>query len=217
MRKIPLISKDYAEHWSEEPRSQQYQNFLSNCRNSFSQTKKYFCPSEIFEPLHGDSFLIQKYNEKYKQMYIQSWIDIQKKFEACLRRNNPLRDNIVDCWTNEIVVIDFLKDELFYSDRWEMFKIEYEELLKTSDSSIKDNLMEKIQIIPISQSEKIKAVEFKYLGWKSMVRDWIKYNNSDMPDYARMTKKEWLESEHILESEFTLAERYVRKIQKKII
>ena len=61
--------------------------------------------------------------------------------------------------------------------------------LKTSDSSIKDNLMEKIQIIPISQSEKIKAVEFKYLGWKSMVRDWIKYNNSDMPDYARMTKK----------------------------
>ena len=36
-----------------------------------------------------------------------------------------------------------------------------------------------------------------------------------MPDYARMTKKEWLESEHILESEFVLAERYVRKIQKK--
>ena len=215
MRRRPLISKDYAEHWSEEPRSQQYQNFLSNCRNSFSQTKKDFYPSEIFESLDGDSFLIQKYNEKYKQMYIQSWIDIQKKFEACLRRNNPLRDNIVDCWTNEIVVIDFLKDELFYSERWEIFKIEYEELLKTSDSSIKDNLMEKIQIIPISQNEKIKAVEFKYLGWKSMVRDWIKYNNSEMPDYARMTKKEWLESEHILESEFILAERYVRKIQKK--
>lgn len=215
MRKRPLISKDYAEHWSEEPRSQQYQNFLSNCRNSFSQSKKDFSPSKIFEPLIGDSFLIQKYNEKYKQMYIHSWVEIQNKFEACLRRNNPLRDNIVDCWTNEIVVIDFLKDELFYSERWEIFKIEYEELLKTSDSSIKDNLMEKIQIIPISQSEKIKAVEFKYLGWKSMVRDWIKYNNSDMPDYARMTKKEWLESEHILESEFTLAERYVRKIQKK--
>ena len=36
-----------------------------------------------------------------------------------------------------------------------------------------------------------------------MVRDWIKYNNSDMPNYANyMTKKEWLESEHILESEF---------------
>jgi len=215
MRKRPLISKDYAEHWSEEPRSQQYQNFLSNCRNSFSQSKKDFSPSKIFEPLIGDSFLIQKYNEKYKQMYIHSWVEIQNKFEACLRRNNPLRDNIVDCWANEIVVIDFLKDELFYSERWEIFKIEYEELLKTSDSSIKDNLMEKIQIIPISQSEKIKAVEFKYLGWKSMVRDWIKYNNSDMPDYARMTKKEWLESEHILESEFTLAERYVRKIQKK--
>ena len=187
MRKRPLISKDYAEHWSEEPRSQQYQNFLSNCRNSFSQSKKIFL--QVRYSLIGDSFLIQKYNEKYKQMYIHSWVEIQNKFEACLRRNNPLRDNIVDCWTNEIVVIDFLKDELFYSERWEIFKIEYEELLKTSDSSIKDNLMEKIQIIPISQSEKIKAVEFKYLGWKSMVRDWIKYNNSDMPDYARMTKK----------------------------
>ena len=214
MRKRPLISKDYAEHWSEEPRSQQYQNFLSNCRNSFSQSKKDFSPSKIFEPLIGDSLLIQKYNEKYKQMYIHSWVEIQKKFEACLRRNNPLRDNIVDCWANEIVVIDFIKDELFYSERWEIFKIEYEELLKTSNSSIKDYLIDKIQIIPISQNEKIKAVEFKYLGWKSMVRDWIKYNNSDMPDYARI-KKEWLESEHILESEFTLAERYVRKIQKK--
>ena len=215
MRRRPLISKDYAEHWSEEPRSQQYQNFLSNCRNSFSQTKKDFSPSKIFQPLSGDSFLIQKYNDKYKKMYIQSWIDIQKKFEACLRRNNPLRDNIFDCWINEIVVIDFLKDELFYSERWEMFTIEYDESLKIFRSSNKDNLIEKIQIIPISQKEKIKAVEFKYLGWKSMVRDWIKYNNSDMPDYARMTKKEWLESEHILESEFVLAERYVRKIQKK--
>ena len=95
-----------------------------------------------------------------------------------------------------------------------MFEIEYDESLKTFGSSNKDNLMDKIQIIPISQNEKIKAVEFKYLGWKSMVKDWIKYNNSDMPDYARMTKKEWLESEHILESEFVLAERYVYSLNK---
>ena len=83
--------------------------------------KKDFSPSKIFEPLIGDSFLIQKYNEKYKQMYIHSWVEIQNKFEACLRRNNPLRDNIVDCWANEIVVIDFLKDELFYSERWKKY------------------------------------------------------------------------------------------------
>ena len=72
--------------------------------------------------------------------------------------------------------------------------------------------MEKIQIIPISQNEKIKAVEFKYLGWKSMIRDWIKYNNSDMPDYARMTKKEWLETECISESDFASAERLIRRL-----
>ena len=43
-----------------------------------------------------------------------------------------------------------------------MFKIEYEESLKTFSSSNKDNIMDKIQIIP-SSNEKIKAVEFKYL------------------------------------------------------
>ena len=66
-----------------------------------------------------------------------------KKFETCLRRNNPIRDNIFDCWINEIVVIDFLKDELFYSERWRMFTIEYDESSKTFSLSNKDNLMNK--------------------------------------------------------------------------
>ena len=53
MRRKPLIHQEYADHWSEEPRSLQFQNFLTKCRNSFAQDKQSFDPSERLTPRMG--------------------------------------------------------------------------------------------------------------------------------------------------------------------
>ena len=61
MRRRPLINKDYAEHWSEEPRSIQYQNFLTKCRNSFSQDKNLFDPIARFGSPEGKQELVSEF------------------------------------------------------------------------------------------------------------------------------------------------------------
>ena len=51
MRRRPLISKDYAEHWSEEPRSQQYQNFYLIVEIVFRKLKKILAQVKYFSLL----------------------------------------------------------------------------------------------------------------------------------------------------------------------
>lgn len=216
MKKRPLIPQDYADHWSEEPRSIQYQKFLIKCRNSLSQDKNLFNPEDIFNPLEGESRLKDTFNYKYKYAYINSWENIQKNFEACLRRNNPKRDNIVDCWNDEIIEIEYFQNEIFYKERWEFFKIEYEELVFKNTFNTFEEIINNIKIFPISTEEKIKAKKIKYYGWNLMVKDWIRHRDSTLPNYSKMTKQQWLESERISEVEFASAERYVRNLNKHI-
>ena len=203
MRRIPLINKDYAEHWSEEPRSIQYQDFLTKCRNSFSQDKNLFDPKERFRSPQGKQELVNEFIHQYKSAYIKKWKDIQRVFENCLRKNDPKRNNIVDCFADEMVCIDYFHSRTFYEERWEFFKICYE------DSS---NKLELTKIIPISEEEKKLAITKKHNKQIKWVNNWNEYQNEKLPNHEKMTKKEWLESECISESDFVSAERLIRRL-----
>lgn len=202
MRRKPLIHQEYADHWSEEPRSLQFQNFLTKCRNSFAQDKQSFDPSERFNPPNGDQKLIDIYNQQYKKAYIEQWNDIQRAFEACLRKKDPKRHNIVQCFNDEIVTIDHYHTQLFYNERWELFKISYEE-------SNRD--LNQIHMIPISKKEKEKAISIKQQKQMRWVQYWKEHQQENISSYAKMTKKEWLESEGISEIDFITAEILVRQ------
>ena len=204
MRRNPLIHQEYADHWSEEPRSIQFQDFLTKCRNSFAQDKQSFDPSERFNPLNGDQKLIDSYNQQYKKAYIEQWNDIQLKFEACLRKKDPKRHNIVQCFNDEIVSIDHYHNQLFYTERWELFKISYEE---------RNRDINQIHMIPISKKEKEKAILTKQQKQIRWVKYWREHQESPLADYAQMTKKEWLESEGISEIDFITAEILVRRLE----
>ena len=202
MRRKPLIHKEYADHWSEEPRSIQYQDFLTTCRNSFAQDKQSFDPSKRFNSLDGDQELIDSYHQQYKKAYIEQWNHIQHVFEACLRKKDPKRHNIVQCFNDEIVTIDHYHTQLFYNERWELFKISYEE-------SNRD--LNQIHIIPISKKEKEKAISIKQQKQMRWVQYWNEHQQENISSYAKMTKKEWLESEGISEIDFITAEILVRQ------
>ena len=202
MRRKPLIHQEYADHWSEEPRSIQFQDFLIKCRNSFAQDKQSFDPSKRFNSLYGDQELIDLYNQQYKKAYIEQWNDIQQVFEACLRKKDPKRHNIVQCFNDEIVTIDHYHTQLFYNERWELFKISYEE-------SNRD--LNQIHMIPISKKEKEKAISIKQQKQMRWVQYWKEHQQENISSYAKMTKKEWLESEGISEIDFITAEILVRQ------
>ena len=202
MRRKPLIHKEYADHWSEEPRSIQYQDFLTTCRNSFAQDKQSFDPSKRFSPLDGEQKLIDSYNQQYKKAYIEQWNDIQHAFEACLRKKDPKRHNIVQCFNDEIVAIDHYHNQHFYTERWELFKISYEE---------SDRDLNQIHMIPISKKEKEKAILTKQQKQMRWVQYWREHQEEKISSYAKMTKKEWLESEGISEIDFITAEILVRQ------
>lgn len=214
MRRRSLINKEYAEHWSEEPRSMQYQNFLALCRNSFSQNKNLFNPKERFSALSGESNWINEFNYQYKKIYKDEWSNIQNKFESCLRRNNPITDNIIDCWNNEYIKIELLHDEFFYIERWELFKMDLSEKLNTLDRNHDlQHIFKETKIIKILEDEIVKIKSIKQMGWKSMVSDWIEHQKNNLDGYSKMNKKEWLHSERISEIEFASAERYVRSLK----
>ena len=202
MRRKPLIHQEYADHWSEEPRSIQFQDFLIKCRNSFAQDKQSFDPSKRFNSLDGDQELIDLYNQQYKKAYIEQWNDIQQVFEACLRKKDPKRHNIVQCFNDEIVTIDHYHTQLFYNERWELFKISYEE---------SDRDLNQIHMIPISKKEKEKAISIKQQKQMRWVQYWKEHQQENISSYAKMTKKEWLESEGISEIDFITAEILVRQ------
>ena len=202
MRRKPLIHQEYADHWSEEPRSMQFQDFLTKCRNSFAQDKQSFDPSKRFNPLNGDQKLIDLYNQQYKKSYIEQWSDIQRVFEACLRKKDPKRHNIVKCFNDEIVTIDYYHSQHFYNERWELFKISYEE-------SNRD--LHQIHMVPISKKEKEKAISIKQQKQIRWVQYWREHQQEKISSYTKMTKKEWLESEGISEIDFITAEILVRQ------
>ncbi len=202
MRRKPLIHQEYADHWSEEPRSMQFQDFLTKCRNSFAQDKQSFDPSKRFNPLNGDQKLIDLYNQQYKKSYIEQWSDIQRVFEACLRKKDPKRHNIVKCFNDEIVTIDHYHSQHFYNERWELFKISYEE-------SNRD--LHQIHMVPISKKEKEKAISIKQQKQIRWVQYWREHQQEKISSYTKMTKKEWLESEGISEIDFITAEILVRQ------
>ena len=211
MKKRTLYKKDYEDHWSEEPRSAQYQEFLTNSRKSFSTDKNLFNPKDRFNALSGDSDLINAFNQQYKLLYIDQWLKLQNGFEACLRRNNPIRDNIIDYWNREIIIIEYFHDEFFYNERWQYYKIEYEESFKKNED--KHEILNKIKIISLSNEEITKALKRKQMGWKTMIKDWQDHQNEILAGYAKMTKKEWLNTERISEREFASAERYIRSLR----
>jgi hypothetical protein len=204
MRRRPLIHQAYADHWSEEPRSIQFQEFLTNCRNSFAQDKRSFNPSERFNPLTGDQTLIDAFNHQYKIAYRQQWENVQRVFEGCLRKKDPKRHNIVECFGDEMISIEYFHNELFYTERWELFKISYEEA---------DRDLQRTNIIPVSKKEKEAAIAEKQKRQIRWVHNWREHQTANLAGYAKMNKKEWLESEGISEPDFISAERLVRRLE----
>ena len=204
MRRRPLIHQAYADHWSEEPRSIQFQDFLTACRNSFAQDKRSFNPSERFNSLTGDQKLIDAFNHQYKAAYMEQWKDVQRAFEGCLRKNDPKRYNMVECFGDEMIGIEYFHSEAFYTERWELFKICYDEA---------DQVLERTHLIPVSKKEKETAIATKQKKQIRWVQHWREHQEAHLAGYAQMTKKEWLESEGISEPNFISAERLVRRLE----
>jgi hypothetical protein len=66
-------------------------------------------------------------------------------------------------------------------------------------------------MIPISKKEKEKAISKKQKKQIRWVQYWHEYQQENISSYAKMTKKEWLESEGISEIDFITAEILVRQ------
>ena len=60
-------------------------------------------------------------------------------------KKDPKRHNIVQCFNDEIVAIDHYHNQHFYTERWELFKISYEE-------SNRD--LNQIHMMPISKKKR---------------------------------------------------------------
>ena len=102
-----------------------------------------------------------------------------------------------------MVCIDYFHSKTFYEERWEFFKICYENNC---------NKLELTKIIPISEDEKKLAISKKHNKQIKWVNNWNEYQNQKLPNHEKMTKKEWLESECISESDFVSAERLIRRL-----
>ncbi len=100
-----------------------------------------------------------------------------------------------------MVCIDYFHSKKFYQERWEFFKICYED---------NNNKLELTKLILISDDEKKLSITKKHNKQIKWINHWREYQKQKLPNHEKMNKKEWLESEGISEIDFIAAERLIK-------